>query len=45
MAQGGGKPSYFVLKRVKELETKTEIKLVTQPCPNDKWGKQMNEIL
>jgi hypothetical protein len=30
---------------LKELETKTEIKLATQPCPNDKWGKQMNEIL
>jgi hypothetical protein len=45
MAQGGGKSSYFVPKRVKKLETKTEMKLATQPCPNDKWGKQINEIM
>jgi hypothetical protein len=45
MAQGGSKPSYFVPKRVERALNKNEIKLATQPCPSDKWGKQMNEKL
>ena len=41
MAQGGGKPSYFVPKRVEKEWNKMLKQLATQPCPNDKWGKQM----
>jgi hypothetical protein len=45
MTQGGGKPLFFVPKWVeKNLKENAEINLASQPCPNDKWGKQNNEI-
>jgi hypothetical protein len=43
MAQGGGKPTNVVPKRVgkKDLNNYYYDKLATQPCPNDKWGKRI----
>jgi hypothetical protein len=42
MAQGGGKPTNVVPKRVgKKNVTIIETILATQPCPNDKWGKRI----
>ena len=41
MAQGGGKPTNVVPKRVvKEILTTIIAALATQLCPNDKWGKR-----
>jgi hypothetical protein len=41
MAQGGGKPTNVVPKRVvKKILTIIIAIPATQPCPNDKWGKK-----
>jgi hypothetical protein len=42
MAQGGGKPTNVVPKRVGKKDKQLLFAiLATQPCPNDKWGKRI----
>jgi hypothetical protein len=40
MAQGGGKPTNVVPKRVGNKNLTIVIMLATQPCFVDKWGKK-----